>query len=32
LWSTTVRQKAGFFNADRLGSLAQLLREAAFFV
>jgi len=24
--------KAGFVNADRLGSLAQLLRKAAFFV
>ena len=30
LWSTTV-QGCGDVNADRLGSLAQLLRKAAFF-
>ena len=31
LWSTTV-QGCGDVNADRLGSLAQLLRKAALFV
>ena len=31
LWSTTVQPRGGNVNADRLGSFAQVLREAALF-